>query len=74
MSRYITGLERKTAHDLMEEIPNLGIINLNIGDATCSIELDGAVIIKSYDDALVLDCGGKKVILSDNDFEKVVIQ
>lgn len=74
MSRYITGLDRQLAHDLLEEIPHLGIIELNISNGLASIELDDSVIIKSYDDAISFDCGGKKLILSDKDFEKVVIQ
>ena len=74
MSRYITGLERELAHDLLKEIPHLGIIELHIADGLCSIELDRAVIIKSYEDALVLIMGDKKLILSDKEFEKVVIQ
>lgn len=74
MSRYITGLQRELAHDLLKEIPHLGIIELHISEGTCSIELDSAVIIKSYDDALVLILGDKKLILSDKEFEKVVIQ
>lgn len=74
MSRYITGLQRQLAHDLLEEIPHLGIIELHIANGLCSIELDSAVIIKSYDDSIVLDLGYKKAILSDKEFEKVVIQ
>lgn len=74
MSRYITGLERQLAHDLLKEAPHLGIINFKIADGICDIELDSAVIIKSYDDALVLILGDKKLILSDKEFEKVVIQ
>lgn len=74
MSRYITGLDRQLAHDLLKEIPHLGIIELHIANGLCSIELDSAVIIKSYDDSIMFDVGYKKVILSDKDFEKVVIQ
>ena len=74
MSRYITGLEIQLAHDLLKEIPHLGIIELYIADGLCSIELDSAVIIKSYDDSITLDVGHKRVILSDKEFEKVVIQ
>lgn len=74
MSRYITGLEIQLAHDLFKEAPHLGIIELHIADGLCSIELDSAVIIKSYDDALVLILGDKKLILSDKEFGKVVIQ
>lgn len=74
MSRYITGLDRQLAHDLLKEIPHLGIIELHIANGLCSIELNSAVIIKSYDDSIMFDVGYKKVILSDKDFEKVVIQ
>ena len=74
MSRYIKGLKRQLALDLLKEIPHLGIIELHIANGLCSIELDSAVIIKSYDDSLTLDVGHKRVILSDKDFEKVVIQ
>ena len=74
MSRYITGLQRELAHDLLQIIPHLGIENLHISDSLCDIELDDAVIIKSYADAIVLIMGDKKLILSDKEFEKVVIQ
>lgn len=36
MSRYITGLEKQLAHDLLEEIPHLGIIELHIANGLCS--------------------------------------
>lgn len=74
MSRYITGLEIQLVHDLLKEAPHLGIIEVNIADGLCRIELDSPVIIKSYDDALVLILGDKKLILSDKEFKKVVIQ
>ena len=74
MSRYITGLEIQLAHDLLKEAPHLGIIELKFAEGLCRIELDSAVIIKSYDDALVLILGGEKLILSDKEFEKVVIE
>lgn len=74
MSRYITGLQRELAHDLLKEIPHLGIIELHIAEGSCSIELDSAVIVKSYDDSITFDVGHKRVILSDKEFEKVVIQ
>lgn len=68
MTRHIKGLPLKLAHDLCAEIPRLGIIEEHIDDDLCTIILDDPVILKIYDNSIVIDLGGKKAFLACSEF------
>lgn len=74
MTRQLKGLSLKLAHDLCAEIPRLGIIEECINDPLCNIILDDPVIMKVYDDHIVIDLGGKKAFLSENDFVSIEVR
>ena len=74
MTRHIKGLEPVTAHNLCADFPRLGIIELHTYDELTTLILDSSVIMKVYDDHIVLDLGGKLVFLSDIDFEAIEIR
>lgn len=74
MTRHIKGLEPITAHNLCKELPRLGIIEHHINDELTTLILDSSVIMKVYDDHIVLDLGGKLAFLSDIEFEAVEIR
>lgn len=74
MTRQIKGLSQKLAYDLCEEIPRLGIIEKCLGEPLCDIILDDCAILKSYDDRIVIDLGGKKAFLACTEFISIEIR
>lgn len=73
MKRQISGISVKLAHDLCKLIPAVGIIEHQIGDDLCCLVLDDGVIIKIYEDCIVLDCGTVKEFISAEDFKSLEV-
>ena len=74
MTRHIKGIRKLTAHNLCADFPRLGIIEYHTNDDLTTLILDSSVIMKVYDDHIVLDLGGKLAFLSDIEFEAVEIR
>lgn len=74
MTRRIRGITKRLAHDLCKELPRLGIIEYVIGEGDLAdLVLDDPVILKSYDDHVTLDLGGKLMCLSKDQFVSIEI-
>ena len=74
MTRHIKGLEPLTAHNLCKELPRIGIIEEHINDDLVTLVLHSTVILKIYDDHIVIDQGLKKVFLFEDQFEAIEIR
>lgn len=73
MKRQISGISVKLAHDLCKLIPAVGMIEHQIGDDLCTLVLNDGVIIKIYEDCIVLDCGMVKEFISAEDFKSLEV-
>ena len=73
MKRQISGISVKLAHDLCKLLPAVGTIEHHIGDDLCTLVLDEDVIIKIYEDCIVLDCGTVKEFISAEDFKSLEV-
>lgn len=73
MKRRIKGISVKRAHDLCMLIPAVGMIEHKIGEDLCDLVLDTTVIIKIYEDCIVLDCGTVKEFIAAEDFQSLEV-
>lgn len=73
MKRQISGISFKLAHDLCKQLPAVGMIEHQIGDDLCNLVLDEDVIIKIYEDCIVLDCGTVKEFIAAEDFQSLEV-
>lgn len=73
MERQIKGINVKLAQHLCELIPTVGTIEHYIGADLCTLVLDEDVIIKIYEDCIVLDCGTVKEFITPDDFKSLEV-
>lgn len=73
MKRQIKGISAKRAQDLCELLPTIGMIEHHIGDDLCTLIVDEYVIIKIFDDCIMLDCGTVKEFISAEDFKSLEV-
>lgn len=75
MTRQITGITKDAYSYLIDVIPRAvksESIYQIIG--TADIELSDAVILKSYDDGIILDLGARTVTLEAGDFREITVR
>lgn len=73
MKRQISGISVKLAHDLCKVIPTVGVIEHQIGEDLCTLVLNDNLIIKIYEDCIVLDSGTVKEFINENDFHSLEV-
>lgn len=75
MTRQILGLKQDAYSYILDRIPR-AIKSETIYNDTrmADIELSDSVIMKVYEDGLVLDLGMKKVDLEEDDFRTITIR
>ena len=73
MKRQIKGINVKLAEDLCKLIPTVGTIEHHIGDNLCTLILDEYVIIKIFDDCIMLDSGTVKEFIAAEDFRSLEV-
>lgn len=73
MKCQINGISVKRAQDLCELIPRIATIEHHIDEDLCTLVLDEDVIIKIYEDCIVLDCGTVKEFLAAEDFKSLEV-
>lgn len=75
MTRQILGLKHDAYSFILDQIPR-AIKSETIYNDTrmADIELSDGVIMKVYEDGLVLDLGMKKVDLEEDDFRTITIR
>ena len=73
MKRQIKGISVKRAQDLCELIPRIGMIEHHIDDDLCTLVLDEYVIIKIFDDCIMLDSGMFKEFIAAEDFKSLEV-
>ena len=74
MTRLIINLNKDAYEYLRDAIPRaIKSETIDQTNKTATIKLDSAVILKSYDDGIILDLGMKKIDLVSEDFESIAI-
>ena len=74
MTRLIINLTKDAYEYLRDAIPrSIESETIDQNNKTVTVKLNSAVILKSYDDGIVLDLGMKKIDLVSEDFESIAI-
>lgn len=71
MVREILGLDKNVYLSVKELLPRAVKEHKERKSGIVDLELSDAVILKAYDDQIVLDLGGEFVIIKDRSFEYI---
>lgn len=75
MTRKIYGLNLSVWRSIRELLPRAAeFTNVDQKNQLIDIELNPAAILKAYDNEIIIDMGGEKAIIQDNDFEYIAMR
>lgn len=75
MTRHINALAYETYDNLLSQLSRaIKTEEINAINRTVRIELSEAVIMKVYQDEIILDLGGKFFTIKQNEFDSITIR